>query len=367
MTPPSHRALRDLSLFFLAAFAALALVTGYHALVARAALTARPDNPRALIAYNRIQRGRILDRNGAPLADTTGQPGDYARRYEPSAAHTLGYASFRYGLSGIELAAEATLVGTQGRSNIDLWFAHDLLRQPVIGRDVRLTLDLPLQRLAASALAAARHPGAVVVVDTSSGDLLALASAPTFDPARLDADFDSITADSNGPLIDRAIFARYPAALLLNLFPSGLDLTAPPFTLPLLPPDGQRITPLHMALLAAAIAANGQMPAPRLIAAEQTPTGWADRPAEDHPVAVMPPDAAAKLRRLFAARPTLPGYGATIGTGQGNHTVGWFIGFTPDGSAAFAIALEDATGDEAAAAAGFLVNMDLKLQTANPK
>ncbi len=360
MTPPSHRALRDLSLFFLAAFAALALVTGYHALVARAALTARPDNPRALIAYDRIQRGRILDRNGAPLADTTGQPGDYARRYEPSAAHALGYASFRYGLSGIELAAEATLVGTQGRSNIDLWFAHDLLGQPVIGRDVRLTLDLPLQRLAASALDAARHPGAVVVVDTSSGDLLALASAPTFDPARLDADFDSITADSNGPLIDRAILARYSAGLLLNLFPSGLDLTAPPLygrtaVRPDEPPDGQRITPLHMALLTAAVAANGQMPAPRLIAAEQTPTGWSDRPAEGHPLAIMPPDAAAKLRQLFAARPTLPGYSATMGTGQGNHTVGWFIGFTPDGSAAFAIALEDATGDDAAAAAGFLI------------
>jgi cell division protein FtsI/penicillin-binding protein 2 len=340
---------RDLAVFFLSAFAILALATGYWNLVSRDSLVSRDDNPRALILYNRTQRGRILDRDGAALAETTGQPGDYTRHYElgEAAAHLVGYASFSYGLSGIEAAADSTLSGDEGLADFERWWRRDLLGEIQIGRDVQLTLDLNLQQSAFDALAG--RPGAIVIVGPASGDLLALASSPSFDPARLDADFETISANVNGPLINRATTALYPASQLLALFPPTLDLSsAPALPIPTSPADGEKVSPLQMALLAAAIVNNGEMPAPRLIESIQTATG--------HPIAVIPPNMADQLQSQFESNGvlsgfSLPGDAATLPSGFGEGTVGWFIGFAPDGSYAISVLLEDGTGEEAAKAA----------------
>lgn len=366
---------RDLAVFFLSAFAILALATGYWNLVSRDSLVSRGDNPRALILYNRTQseRGRILDRNGAALAETTGAPGDYTRHYElrEAAAHVTGYASFSYGLSGIEAAADSTLSGDEGLTDFERWWRHDLLDEIQIGRDVQLTLDLNLQQSAFNALA--NRPGAIVIVHPASGDLLALASSPSFDPARLDADFETISANVNGPLINRATTALYPASQLLALLPSTLDLSsAPDLPIPTSPADGEKVSPLQMALLAAAIVNNGEMPAPRLLAAlcNQTPGALRSTPeaersgaeildvcapqtATGHPIAVIPPVTADALKARFESnavslRLPLPGYAVTLPSGFGEGTVGWFVGFAPDGSYAICVLLEEETGAEAA-------------------
>ncbi len=347
--PRQHSApdgVRDLAGFFLSAFAVLALAVGYWNLVSRDSLVSRDDNPRALILYNRTQseRGRILDRDGAALAETTGKPSDYTRRYElgEAAAHVTGYASFSYGLSGVEAAADSTLSGDEGLTDFERWWRHDLLGEIQTGRDVQLTLDLNLQQSAFDALAG--RPGAIVIVHPASGDLLALASSPSFDPARLDADFETISANVNGPLINRATTALYPASQLLALFPSTLDLSsAPGLPIPTLAGDGDKVSPLQLALLAAAIINNGEMPAPRLLASVQT----------GHPVAVIPPDTADALRTRFESNAVslslpLPGYAVTLPSGFGDGTVGWFIGFAPDGSYAICVLLEEGTGGEAA-------------------
>ncbi|MEK7278857.1 MAG: hypothetical protein AAB427_16020, partial [Chloroflexota bacterium] len=246
---------------------------GYWSLIEREPLIDRQDNPRQLIAFDRIQRGRIVDHNGAVLAESTGQPGDYTRLYpEPSAAHVAGYASFRYGLSGIESAADSILRGEAGLSDLEKWWRFDLLGEPQIGRDVQLTLDINLQRAAFDVLDNAA--GAVVIVDVYNGDILALASSPTFDAAQLELDFESIAKDDAGPLFNRATLGLYPSGAILKLFPPTLDLTSTP-ELPIptrADPNGGKVTPLQMALLAAAVAGNGEMPAPRLIAAVQSPS-----------------------------------------------------------------------------------------------
>jgi cell division protein FtsI/penicillin-binding protein 2 len=339
--------IRDLAVFFLSAFAVLALATGYWNLVARESLTSRGDNPRALILYNRTQseRGRILDRDGAALAETTGEPGDYTRRYElrEAAAHVTGYASFSYGLSGVEAAADSTLSGDEGLTDVERWRRHDLLGEIQIGRDVQLTLDLKLQQSAFNALAG--RPGAIVLIQPDSGGLLALASSPSFDPARLEADFETISANVNGPLINRATTALYPASQLLALFPSTLDLSsAPDLPIPTSPADGEKVSPLQMALLAAAVVNNGVMPAPRLI--ESIPT-------TSHPVAVIPPVTANELKARFESNAVslslpLPGYAVTLPSGFGDGMVGWFVGFAPDGSYAISVLLEEGSGAEAA-------------------
>jgi len=356
--PKATKTIREVTLFFIIAFALMVTATGYWTLISRETLLARPDNPRALIAYNRIARGRILDRNGLILTETTGQPGNHFRSYELSAAHVVGYASFRYGLSGVEAAADSILSGTEGVSDSERWWKREVLGEPQTGNDVQLTLDRALQRAAFNALA--EHSGAIVIIDPASGDILALASAPAFDPARLDSDFETFEAEANGPLINRATTALYPAGRLLALFPSQLDLSSP-IDLPITtrPVVGDQVSPLHMALLTAALANNGEMPAPRLIAATceqtsdvsiKTSEVWQckPRPATGHPIAIIPPAAADSVRARM-------NYSLTLPSGFDDQTLGWFIGLSADGSRALCVLLEDSTGAEAEKAANLLL------------
>ena len=83
---------------------------------------------------------------------------------------------------------------------------------PVPGRDVVLSLDPKLQRVAENALG--NNKGAIVAEDPWSGEILALASRPTFDlNALVSGDAAAIaryTSDPNRPFFNRATFGRYP-------------------------------------------------------------------------------------------------------------------------------------------------------------
>ncbi|MDX2228362.1 MAG: penicillin-binding protein 2 [Leptolyngbyaceae cyanobacterium bins.349] len=125
-------------------------------------------------------------------------------RYYPNgkiAAHVLGYISeataadlkanpnypmgMLVGQMGIERLANKTLQGVWGGQIVEVDASGQEidnlgLKPPVAGESVRLTLDVALQATAERALGNRR--GAVVVVDVKTGGVLALASAPTFDP-----------------------------------------------------------------------------------------------------------------------------------------------------------------------------------------
>ncbi len=86
-------------------------------------------------------------------------------------------------------------------------------REPSVGSDLQLTLDLRIQRLAEEALGG--MPGAVVVLDPNTGDILALASAPRFDPNEFvpfipTARWRALLGDPQRPLFDRAVSGSYP-------------------------------------------------------------------------------------------------------------------------------------------------------------
>ncbi len=195
------------------ALGVLALACGYWSVVRAGWLVAREDNPRRVEYERRIVRGQILDRNGAVLAGVTvGPDGRVTRTYpEPAAAPVVGYASLRHGTGGIEAAFDRVLRGETGRS---VWKAawDALLHRPPQGRDVRLALDGTLQRLAQQSLAG--RTGTVVLLDASSGEVLAMASSPTFDPNRLEEEWDRLREDPNGPLLNRALQPYQPGAAL---------------------------------------------------------------------------------------------------------------------------------------------------------
>src|SRR5438270_1544560 len=124
------------------------------------------------------------------------------------------------GREGLEQTFNEMLTGKHGEYK--LTFDKDgrktsekLVTPPEPGYNVITTLDLHLQELAEKALASKAKRGAMVIIDPNSGDVLALASWPTFDPnvfvPSISADqLKALQADPDIPLLPRAYRSSYP-------------------------------------------------------------------------------------------------------------------------------------------------------------
>ena len=161
---------------------------------------------------HRIARGRILDRRGRVLALSREVEGHVDRVYPfgPAFAHTVGYSDPRFGAIGAEAAGNAQLNGATPQT-LASWgeLGRQLLTkdQRPRGQDLRLNLDSELQLLALQRLG--DRPGAAVLMRTSDGALLVLATNPSFDPNHLDPDL--LRARAPGvPLLNRATQGLYP-------------------------------------------------------------------------------------------------------------------------------------------------------------
>src|SRR5437899_4719856 len=124
------------------------------------------------------------------------------------------------GRDGLEQTCNEMVTGKHGEYK--LTFDKDgrktsekLVTPPEPGYNVVTTLDLHLQELAEKALASKAKRGAMVIIDPNSGDVLALASWPTFDPnvfvPSISADqLKALQADPDIPLLPRAYRSSYP-------------------------------------------------------------------------------------------------------------------------------------------------------------
>ncbi|MEX1044629.1 MAG: penicillin-binding protein 2 [Chthoniobacterales bacterium] len=159
--------------------------------------------------------------------------------YGSLGAHFLGYvgapneidkedaARFNFyqpdteGKAQLELVLDKELKGTPGarvlqRNARGIIEGEVSLNPPVQGRTVRLTIDARIQYIAEKALRAVGR-GAAVVVDPQNGDILAMASVPSYDPnsfipAISAADWRGLTSDNTDPLINRALSAYAPGS-----------------------------------------------------------------------------------------------------------------------------------------------------------
>jgi penicillin-binding protein A len=211
---PIGRGVVRLGIVLLVAFAVLAATAGYWQVVRSADLVGRPDDPLLIAAARNIVRGEIRDRSGHLLAtskrDAHGEP--YRVYPSKAVAPLVGYASRIYGTAGLERAYDAELTGIKAPDPVDellAKFASDRYRP----QDLTLSLSLDLQKESVRLLGNDR--GSVVMLDPRSGEVLAMASTPTYDASAIaDPDtartaFAAVSKDPDKPLLDRAVQGRY--------------------------------------------------------------------------------------------------------------------------------------------------------------
>ncbi|MDD5167161.1 MAG: penicillin-binding transpeptidase domain-containing protein, partial [Candidatus Omnitrophica bacterium] len=101
-------------------------------------------------------------------------------------------------------------------------------RPPRNGKDMQLTLNLQIQKIAEEKLA--NRKGAVVIMEPYSGAIIAMASAPVFNPAafvnKSGESISNIFNDRDAPLVNRAISAVYPAGSVFKPIVAAAALEA---------------------------------------------------------------------------------------------------------------------------------------------
>lgn len=143
------------------------------------------QNARVVMGQARQVRGSIYDRDGQLLAGSIQRDdGTWERTYpEPAAGQVVGYYSPPlFGASQLEASFNDYLSGTSGGNPVVEWF-DGLLNRNRPGHNLNLTLDLDLQQQAVELLG--ERNGAVVLMDATTGEVLAIAGYPTYDPSRL--------------------------------------------------------------------------------------------------------------------------------------------------------------------------------------
>lgn len=124
------------------------------------------------------------------------------------------------GKQGAERAFENILRGTHGTRAKEKYvdsttktFCDDVA--PIPGKDVILTIDLPLQQQTEKALSDAVSNnsgavgGAVVVIDVNSGEVLAMASNPTYNITEFSKNYSKLSTDKNKPIFNRSLSGLY--------------------------------------------------------------------------------------------------------------------------------------------------------------
>ncbi len=192
-----------------------------------AAVETRADEFRGFVVTPRLERVRPL---GALAAHTVG----YVQRFDEAdvAAAMTKYPGWpgrsffitqRTGRNGIEKSMNDMLQGEFGMECVE---RDHLNRQtgpaladapPLAGRDVVLTIDSRLQQITEEAMSDVT--GAAVFIDVPTGQIIAVASSPKYDPADLSEPrrYAELLANTDAPLFNRAVQGRLPLGSVFKI------------------------------------------------------------------------------------------------------------------------------------------------------
>lgn len=224
-----NRSIRRLYQTLAGGFALLVLMLGWWQIVAADSLKRHPLNQQTLQAEKLIDRGRILSADGKVLAASRARRIRGQRVFErlypqgTLAANAVGYTSDSRGKTGIESTYNRYLTGSFGTEP----FLQRLNLKEKKGADVQLSIDTRVQEAADQGLVG--KTGAAVAFDPTTGQVLAMASSPTFDLQQAVTNFDAIPTDGS-PFINRTTQGRYPPGSTFKVVTATAALESGDFT-----------------------------------------------------------------------------------------------------------------------------------------
>jgi len=153
------------------------------------------------------------------------------------------------GITGAEQAFESHLRGVDGEMTIteDSYgniVGQEITKEPEAGSNIRLTIDIEMQKIAEKALAdnidyirrkgvrsglskqgEDADAGALTVTEIRTGDILAIASYPTYDLVTFNENFSALNTDPLSPMFNRALEGQYPPGSIFKLATAAAALT----------------------------------------------------------------------------------------------------------------------------------------------
>ena len=141
-----------------------------------------------------------------------------AKEYEERKNPLLITPGFKVGKDGLERAFDSELTGKPGAKRVEVTARGKIVRELTTrpdtpGNPIKLTIDAGLQEYAGRRLAT--QSGSVVVIDCHNGDVLAMASMPSFDPNSFSdgishLEWDMLSKDDHVPLRNKTLQGLYP-------------------------------------------------------------------------------------------------------------------------------------------------------------
>jgi len=224
-------------------FGMLLLNANYVQFVQAGELNEDQGNRRVIDAEYSRERGPIFVA-GEPVAASKPSDDrfDFLRTYAPQPriySHLTGFYSYLYGATGVERTHNDVLSGSDPRLLLNRVVDLATDQQPK-GGNVLLTIDPAAQQAAHAGLQALpdQAKGAVVALRPDTGEVLAMVSAPDYDPNVMAShDFDSTTQawerlndDPGEPLLNRAIQERFPPGSTFKLVTAAAALSSGQYT-----------------------------------------------------------------------------------------------------------------------------------------
>ena len=159
-------------------------------------------NKRQWESEQQVQRGEIYSQDGVLLAETEIDGDARIRKYPKGRlySHIIGYCSQVYGKTQLEMSHDDDLIG---KGTISL-----TLNEIKHGNNLNLTINDELHEYAYEQLDG--RDGAIVAMEPTTGQILAMVSLPDFNPETIEKDWPSMMEDENSPFLARATQGLYP-------------------------------------------------------------------------------------------------------------------------------------------------------------
>lgn len=212
---PDKNRIIKLLIFLCALFISVIIYLNVYYFIKGDSLKNLSYNRRSISAENRIKRGSIYDRNGQILAYTEVAGGNRKYNYPKTYSHIIGYSSREYGKSALEREYNQTLLGIDGLGLDDLLKVRDNKE----GKSIKLTIDHELQYYARERLL--KKKGSIIAMDVKTGEILAMASYPDFNPEDLVNSWKDIVERTDSPLLNRSTQGLYEPGSVFKVITSN--------------------------------------------------------------------------------------------------------------------------------------------------